>query len=64
MDWVVKLTKHGGQYRVTLPRELVVKARLEDVDFVELDSVYPDWIMIKGYHGKEKEKRDLPENQA
>jgi len=62
MHWVVKLTSHGGQYRVTIPRELVEKARLEGVEYVKLYSVDEGAIIIGEYHGKRREKRDFPED--
>jgi len=64
MDRVVRLQKHGGQYRVTLPRELIIKAGFEDVEFVKLYRVVPGRIVIEEYYGREKEKGDLPEGQS
>lgn len=64
MEWIVKLTRHGGQYRITLPRELIVKAGLEDVKVVKLESVVAGGIVVRGYYGKWKEKRDIPEDKA
>jgi len=64
MDWVVRLTECYGQYRVTLPRELIEKAGFEDVKFVELRMDQRGWIIIGEYRGKRKEKGDLPDNRA
>jgi len=64
MDWVVRLTKSYGQYRITLPRTLVEECKLEEVEFVELRMGQSGWIIIGEYRGKRKEKGDLPENQA
>ena len=61
---VVKLTKHYGQYRVTLPRELVERAWLKDVEYVKLYTVSPGRIVIEEYHGKGKEKGDLQKNKT
>lgn len=64
MDWVVKLQKHGGQYRVTLPRELIIKAGFEEVELVRLEKWPVMGIMIQEYHGKGKEEGDLPEDKS
>lgn len=61
---VVKLTKHLGQYRVTIPRELIERCGFKDVEFVRLDWFPKQTIVIQEYHGKDKEKRDVPEDQA
>jgi len=60
----VKLQRHEGQYRVTIPRELILKADFEGVEFVRLGTGFHTGITIKEYHGKRKEKGDLPEGQA
>lgn len=64
MDWVVKLTKQGGQCRITLPRELLVKAGFEDVEYVRLRPMQVFAIKIEAYHGKGKENRDIQEDQT
>ena len=63
-DWVVKLQRHGEQYRVTLPKKLVAFADLDDAEYLRLESGISGGIIIKEYHGKGKEKGDVPENQA
>ena len=64
MGCVVKLTQYKGQYRITIPRELIRKCGFEEVEFVELYHI-PGWeIKIKEYYGKSKEKRDIPEDQT
>ncbi len=64
MDWIVKLQSHGGQYRITLPGDLIVKAGLENARQVWLESYNEGEILIKGYYGKSKEERDLPEDRS
>lgn len=59
MGYVVRLTEHGGQYRVTIPRKLVEGAGLEGVLFVSLHKVGRGKILIREYYGERKEKRDL-----
>lgn len=62
--WVVKLQKHGGQYRVTLPRSLIKECKFEDVEYVSLLKYGNVGVMIEEYHGKGKEKGGLPEDQS
>ena len=64
MKWVVKLSKSYGQYRVTIPRELIEEVCFEDVLFVRLESFPVNTVLITEYHGKGKEKRDIPEDQT
>jgi len=63
MDYILRLQRHGSQYRVTLPLNLIEACGLEGVELVRL-SRYPGvGIMIEEYHGRKKEERDLPEGQ-
>lgn len=64
MDWIVKLQKNEGQYRITLPGELIVKAGLEDVKIVKLVVHLGGGIIVKEYYGKGKEKRDIQEDSS
>ena len=64
MEWVMKLMKSYGQYRVTIPRELIEEVGFEKVLLVRLEKICKGGILIDEYHGKSKEKRDLPEDQA
>lgn len=64
MNWVVKLTRHGGQYRITLPRELIFKCGFEEVEFVRITKNTGYTIKIEEYYGKRKEKRDIPEDRS
>lgn len=64
MYWVVKLTRHGDQYRVTLPRKLIEGMAFQDVEFVRLEEYPSIGIIIKEYYGKGKEKGDLQEDQT
>lgn len=63
-DYPVKLQRHGGQYRITLPRHLLAVAGLEDAEFLRLSHKLGGMIIIREYYGKRKEKRDVPEDQA
>lgn len=60
----MKLSKSYGQYRVTIPRELISEVGFDNALFVRLESGLGGLITIREYHGKGKEKRDVPENQA
>jgi hypothetical protein len=64
MDWVVKLSEHGGQYRVTLPRELLKKAELLEAELLRLEWFPLGTIVIQEYHGKRQEKTDIPGDQS
>lgn len=64
MDWVVKLTEHAGQYRITLPRKLLGLAGLEGAEFLKLRYMIEGKILVREYHGKGKEKRGIPEDQS
>lgn len=64
MEWVVKLTRHGGQYRITLPRELIAKCGFEEVEYIRLTKNVGYTVKIEEYYGKREEKRDLPGDQA
>lgn len=64
MKWVMKLQRHGGQFRVTLPRELIVKAGFEDVEVIRLEMIVKGRIMIDEYYGKGKEERDIQEDKS
>lgn len=63
-DWIVKLTRDRGQTRVTLPRLLIAEVGFDDVEVVRLRRGMRGMIIIEEYHGKSKEKRDIPEDQA
>jgi len=60
----MKLTKHYGQYRITLPREVIKKEGLEKVEYVMLSRFRGVGIVVEEYHGKSKERRDVPEDQT
>ena len=64
MGRVVKLTHHGGQYRITIPRELLAKVGLGGAEFVKLSMFDRRRIVIEEYYGKGKDKRDLPADQS
>jgi len=50
--WINKLYKQGGQYRVTLPHNLVKELGLQKARVVEISKIEDGSIKIKEYHGK------------
>lgn len=60
----MKLSKSYGQYRVTIPRELIEELDFDEVLFVRLARGIKGGILIEEYHGKGKEKRDIQKDQA
>jgi len=57
--YIIKVTRSGGQYRVTLPKDLVRVLGLEKVRVVEIWEGEDDTIMMKEYHGKKNRERRL-----
>ena len=64
MHWVVKLTRQGEQYRITLPKGLIRECGYKDVEYVSLLKYGKVGIVIEAYHGKGKEKRDISEDRS
>lgn len=64
MNWIVKLQRHGGQFRITLPKELIVKADFEDVEVVSLGKHPVLGIIIREYNGKSKEKSGIQKDRS
>jgi len=50
--WIQKLSKSGGQYRVTLPKNMIKNLGLEKARVVEMWGTEGHIIHIKEYHGK------------
>lgn len=63
MPYHVRLTKQSGQYRVTIPLELIKSLGYEDVQFIEMKDLGNTGILIREYYGKKREKRDLSKDQ-
>lgn len=64
MYWVVKLSRQGGQYRITLPRGLLTEAGLKEAELLRLEWFVPSTIIIEEYHGKAKEKGSVQEDKT
>jgi len=50
--WLLKLGKDKNQYRVTLPRDLIEEAALENYRILVLSCSGPHTILIEGYNGE------------
>jgi len=55
--WIQKITPSGGQYRVTIPKDLVKLAGLETARVVEITKIRKGVIKIEEYHGKKSDQR-------
>jgi len=55
--WIQKITPSGGQYRVTIPKDLVKLAGLETAKVVEITQIRKGVIKIEEYHGKKSDQR-------
>jgi len=57
--FIQKISDSGGQYRVTLPKQLLKQAGLEKARVVEIWVTEESIIHIKEYHAKEARKRPI-----
>jgi len=64
MYWIVKLSERKGQYRVTLPRSLLIKAGLVNAELLLLNEGKPGIIEVSEYYGKKDDKRDIQNDQT
>lgn len=57
--WIQKINNSGGQYRITIPKDLAKIAGLDKARVVEITKIRKGVIRIKEYYGKEeRENRD------
>ena len=54
--WIQKINESGGQYRVTIPKDLIKVAGLEKARVVEITKVSDGVIKIREYKGNEGKK--------
>lgn len=54
--FIHKITRDRGQYRVTLPKDLVEKLRLEKAKVVEIWATESRIIHIREYNAKNKKR--------
>ena len=55
--WIQKITPSGGQYRVTIPKDLIKIAGLDKAPVVEISQIRKGVIKIEEYHGKKSDKK-------
>ena len=53
--WIQKIGPSGGQYRVTIPKDLVKLAGLDKARLIEITQMRKGVIKIEEYHGKKRE---------
>jgi len=57
--YIQKLSKSGGQYRVTLPKDLIKMLGLEKARVVEIWETEGHIIHMREYYGKRNKERRL-----
>ena len=55
--WIQKISDSGGQYRVTLPKDLIKALGFQKAKVVEIWEGEDDTIHLKEYHAKKTRKR-------
>ena len=55
--WIQKISDSGGQFRITLPKDLIKALGFEKARVVEIWEGEDDTIHMKEYHGKKTRKR-------
>lgn len=56
MHYLVKLTYQRGQYRITIPKELVERQALGSAEVIKLTVGPGGKIILEEYYGKEKSR--------
>lgn len=62
--FIQKISSSGGQYRVTLPKELLKEAGLEKARVVEIWVNKESVVNIKEYHAKKRAKYRVSGSRA
>ena len=55
--WIQKISDSGGQFRITLPKDLVKALGFEKARVVEIWEGEDDTIIMKEYHGKKTKRK-------
>ena len=55
--FIQKISSSGGQYRVTLPKDLIKELGFEKTRVVTIESVGKESFLVRAYHGKNIRKR-------
>jgi len=58
--WIQKISDSGGQYRVTLPKDLVKALGFEKAKVVEIWEGKNGTMIMKEYHAKKKRRARIP----
>jgi len=61
--WIQKITPSGGQYRVTIPKDLVKLAGLDKARVVEIWETEGHIIHLREYHGKKDNEKRVPRDR-
>lgn len=56
--WIMKLSHHGGQARLTIPKDLVIEMKWLDVQVVQLERLSSVYIGVRGFGVAEERKDD------
>ena len=62
--FIQKISNSGGQFRVTLPKDLIKVLGLDKARVVEIWEGEDDTIHIKEYHAKKRRKKRVAGNTA
>lgn len=57
--WIQKISDSGGQYRVTIPKDLAKVAGLDTARVVEITKLRKGVIKIEEYHGKKETRKRI-----
>ena len=62
--YLTKISKFGGQYRLTIPRSLIDEYRWHDVEYVILEPVMDKAIRMRRFIDGESLKTEVTRNKA
>ena len=61
---LTKLSKFGGQFRITIPRALIVEMGWQDVEFVIMQSASPKAFYVRRFIDGETLRTELETDRA
>ena len=62
--YIQKIGPSGGQYRITLPKQLLKQAGLEKARVVEMWVTEESIVHIREYHAKKRPNKRVPGRQS
>ena len=62
--FIQKISESGGQYRVTLPKELIKSIGFEKARVIEIWRNKDNTIVMRGYHAKKRPKNRVSGHRA